>query len=74
MKDTNKGVFINEDLPKSQQTLLLHCRKARRLNKLVTSWTEDGVVHIKTADHDDLIITNLQALKTETSYEESETK
>ena len=74
MKDTNKGVFINEDLPKTQQTLLLHCRKARRQNKLVTSWTEDGVVHIKTADHDDLIITNLQALKAETSYDEAESK
>ena len=71
MKDTkNAGIFINKDLPKVQQTLLIHCRKARRLNLIETQWTEDGVVHIRTKEKDDLIITDLQSLKKETGYKE----
>ena len=71
MKDTNNaGIFINEDLPKVQQTLLMHCRNARRQNKLISQWTEDGVVHIRTKDKDDIIVTDLQFLKNETGYRE----
>ena len=73
MKDTdNKGIFINEDLPKIQQTLLMHCRKARRQNKIISQWTEDGVVHIRTKDKDDIIVTDLPALKKETDYIEDQ--
>ena len=73
MKDTdNKGIFINEDLPKIQQTLLMHCRKARRQNKIISQWTEDGVVHIRTKDKDDIIVTDLPALKKETDYKEDQ--
>ena len=71
MKDTgNSGIFINEDLPKIQQTLLMHCRNARRQNKLLAQWTEDGVVHVRTKDKDDVIVTDLQFLKNETGYTE----
>jgi hypothetical protein len=70
MATKNVGIFINEDLPKIQQTLLMHCRKARRGNKLTTCWTEDGVVHIKTKDKDDIVITDLGQLKKETGYTE----
>ena len=71
MKDTNNtGIFINEDLPKIQQTLLMHCRNARRQNKLISQWTEDGVVHIRTKDKDDVIVTDLQFPKNETCYKE----
>ena len=66
----NAGIFINEDLPKIQQTLLMHCREARRQNKIDTCWTDEGVVHVRTADKDDLIMTNVLQLKKDTGYKE----
>ena len=69
MKSTgNMGIFINEDLPKIQQTLLMHCRKARRNNQLETCWTEEGIVHIKTENKEDEIITNVEKLTEVTGY------
>ena len=69
MKSTgNMGIFINEDLPKIQQTLLMHCRKARRNNQLETCWTEEGIVHIKTENKEDEIIPNLEKLTEVTGY------
>jgi hypothetical protein len=68
----NFGIFINEDIPKLQQTLLMHCRQARRQKKLVSCWTEEGVVHVRTTDIDDIIITDLQQLKKDTGYIEKE--
>ncbi len=65
----NIGIFINEDLPKIQQTLLMICRKAKRANKLETSWTEDGIVHVKISKHiPDVIIRNIEQLEKETGY------
>jgi len=58
----NTGIFINEDLPKIQQTLLMHCRKARRINLLETCWTEEGIVHIKTTNKEDEVIPNTEKL------------
>ena len=69
MKATgNTGIFINEDLPKIQQTLLMNCRKARRDNLLVTCWTDEGIVHIKTANKDDEVIPNTEKLTEVTGY------
>ena len=69
MKATgNKGIFINEDLPKIQQTLLMNCRKARRDNLLVTCWTDEGIVHIKTTNKDDEVIPNTEKLTEVTGY------
>ena len=50
----------------------MHCHKARRQNRIISQWTEDGVVHIRTKDKDDLIITDLSALKKETGYTEDQ--
>ena len=69
MKTTgNMGIFINEDLPKIQQTLLLHCRKARRNNLLETCWTEEGIVYIKTTNKEDEVIPNTEKLSEVTGY------
>jgi uncharacterized protein (UPF0335 family) len=70
----NHGIFINEDLPKIQQTLLMHCREARRQNKIDTCWTDEGVVHVRTADKDDLIMANVHQLIKDTGYKEKKSQ
>ena len=65
----NTGIFINEDLPKIQQTLLMHCRKARRSNLIETCWTEEGIVHVKTTNKEDEVIPNTEKLTELTGYE-----
>ena len=70
----NHGIFINEDLPKVQQTLLMHCREARRQNKIDTCWTDEGVVHVRTADKDDLIMANVPQLIKDTGYKEKKSQ
>ena len=43
-----EGVFLNEDLFKSQAELAFHCRQAKRQELLASTWTTNGSVYVKT--------------------------
>lgn len=46
-KNTNKKVFINEDLTKARSHLLWRSRQSKKEQKLLDCWTHDGNVLVK---------------------------
>jgi hypothetical protein len=50
------NTFINEDLTPKQGELFFHSRQAKRKGLLKTTWTENGIVHVKLPDCDQAII------------------
>ena len=56
-------LFINEDMTKTRATMAWEARCLKRDNKLIDTWTRDGVIFTKSTDNKINSITTQRARK-----------
>ena len=61
-KELGRGVFINENLTKTRDNLLFHCRQMKKEKKILAAWSNDGQVKIKLNDESNKPVKDLKEL------------
>jgi hypothetical protein len=59
-----ENLFISEDLLKTQSEIFFHCRQARKMNLVQSTWSFNGSVYLKQAEGGGLIVSSLERLHT----------